>query len=116
MNEPQVGQIIEGTVIRVYPKYAILLFDGGYTGLLHISEISRSFVRNFTSYVHTGNIYKVKVIENDPEKRGMKVSVKALTNEERHTPLARRPIPQEEISFDALAAHLPEWIKKENEQ
>lgn len=115
MSEPKVGQILEGTVIRVYPKYAILLFEGGYTGLLHISEISKSFVRNFTSYVHTGNIYKVKVLENDADKRGMKVSVKALTSEERHSPLARKPIPQEEISFTALAEHLPQWIKKENE-
>jgi S1 RNA binding domain protein len=78
MSHSQVGDILEGTVVRVYPKYAIMLFDNGETGLLHISELSNSFVRNFTGYVQVGNIYKVKVIAYDEAKSFMKVSLKRV--------------------------------------
>ena len=37
---PSVGDVIQGTVVRVYHNYAIMLFDGGFTGLLHSSELS----------------------------------------------------------------------------
>jgi S1 RNA binding domain protein len=115
MNHPKVGDIIEGTVVRVYPKYAIMLFDGGETGLLHISEISNSFVRNFTAYVQVGNIYKVKVISFEEEKNFMKISLKALTAKEKSLPMDKRPIDPSSIDFRKLEENLPEWIKKENE-
>jgi ribosomal protein S1 len=87
MSHSQVGDILEGTVVRVYPKYAIMLFDDGETGLLHISELSNSFVRNFTGYVQVGNIYKVKVIAYDEAKSFMKVSLKQFERR-RETPTA----------------------------
>lgn len=116
MNHSQVGDILEGTIVRVYPKYAIMLFDGGETGLLHISELSNSFVRNFTGYVQVGNIYKVKVIAYDEEKAFMKVSLKQLSGEERRSPLAKRRIETKDIDFQELEKKLPEWIKEENEK
>lgn len=115
MSHSQVGDIIEGTVVRVYPKYAIMLFDGGETGLLHISEISNSFVRNFTAYIQVGNIYKVKVISFDADKNFMKVSLKQMTPKEKNQPLDKRPIDPSIIDFGKLEEKLPEWIKKENE-
>ena len=114
MSHSQVGDIIEGTVVRVYPKYAILLFDDAETGLLHISELSNSYVRNFAGYVQVGNIYKVKVIDYDPEKDFMKVSLKGVTSQERKKPLRKKKINEEDISFIELEKKLPEWIKEEN--
>ena len=70
------GDVIVGTVVRVYPKYAIMLFDDDETGLLHISELSNDYVRNFTGFVHVGNIYKVKVIAYDEAKAFMKQILK----------------------------------------
>lgn len=116
MNHSNVGDVLEGTVVRVYPKYAIMLFDDGETGLLHISELSNSFVRNFTGYVQVGNIYKVKVIAYDEDKTFMKVSLKQLSGEERRSPLAKRRIENRDIDFAELEKKLPEWIKEENEK
>jgi S1 RNA binding domain protein len=116
MNHSNVGDILEGTVVRVYPKYAIMLFDDGETGLLHISELSNSFVRNFTGYVQVGNIYKVKVIAYDEDKAFMKVSLKQLNGEERRSPLSKRRIDTNDIDFAELEKKLPEWIKEENEK
>ena len=53
MNEylPKVGECAIGTVVAVYSSYAILLFDEGWTGLLHISEVSFNYIRSFTSFI-----------------------------------------------------------------
>ena len=116
MSHSQVGDVIEGTVVRVYPRYAIMLFDDGETGLLHISELSSSFVRNFTAYVQVGNIYKVKVISYDAEKDFMKVSLKQLTPTERNLPLEKKRIDPDTVDFTALEKHLPDWVKEENQK
>lgn len=113
MSHSKVGDILEGTVVKIYPKYAILLFENDETGLLHISELTNSYVRNFTSFVQAGNIYKVRVIDYDEEKNFMRVSAKALTIEEKRGPLKREPIPLDKISFEALEKKLPEWIAEE---
>lgn len=115
-REPKVGDILEGTVVRVYPRYAILLFPEGRTGLLHISELSHSFIRNFTGFVQVGNIYKVKVIETDPGENFLKVSLKQLTGSERRSSLKRELVDQDRVSFEALEQKLPEWIKEENDE
>jgi len=114
MKEIKVGDILEGTVVRVYPKYAIMLFDEGRTGLLHISELSNSFIRNFTSFVQVGNIYKVKVTEINPIENSMRVSLKQMNNAEKHMPLAKISIDPSRISFAELERHLPSWIEEEN--
>ncbi len=114
MKEIKVGDILEGTVVRVYPKYAIMLFEEGRTGLLHISELSNSFIRNFTSFVQVGNIYKVKVTEINAAENSMRVSLKQMSNAEKHMPLAKVSIDSSRISFLELERHLPSWIEEEN--
>jgi predicted RNA-binding protein with RPS1 domain len=116
MKSYKVGDAIEGTVVRVMPKYAILLFDGGKTGLLHISELSKTFVRNFTGFVQVGNIYKVKVIACDETQDFMKVSLKKMTPAERKKPLSKKRVDAVSISFDGLAKRLPEWVEEENKK
>ncbi len=116
MIEIKVGDILEGTVVKVYPRYAILLFDDGLTGLLHISEVSNHYIHSFTDYVKTGNIYKVKVVSYDPEGPSMRVSLKALTQKERRESIARVRVNDENISCKALKESLPKWIEKENKE
>jgi predicted RNA-binding protein with RPS1 domain len=114
MNLPLLNEVYEGTVVRVYPHYAILLFDEGWTGLLHISELSNNFVHSFTSFVTVGNIYQVKVIAVDAGTQNVKVSLKAMTAADRHKALKRKKIDPNEVDFKALEASLPDWIKAEN--
>ena len=106
------GDVIVGTVVRVYPKYAIMLFDNDETGLLHISELSNEYVRNFTGFVHVGNIYKVKVIGVDESKGFMKVSLKKLSEQERRDGLAKHRIDPKTVDFTELEKRLPDWVKE----
>jgi predicted RNA-binding protein with RPS1 domain len=93
-----------------------MLFEGGETGLLHISELSKSFVHNFTGYVQAGNIYKVRVLERDEAKKTMKVSLRQVSSAERRKPLPKKKIPPAEVSFAELERLLPMWIREENQK
>jgi general stress protein 13 len=113
---PRIGEVAVGTVVKVYPTYAIMLFDDGWTGLLHISELSHSFIRSFTSFVTIGTIYSVKVIDVDEEKGKVHVSLKQMSAAERKRSFSHRPIDPSEQSFDSLREHLPLWIQMQNKE
>ncbi|MBO5528854.1 MAG: S1 RNA-binding domain-containing protein [Bacilli bacterium] len=113
---PVVGLVTTGTVIRVYPTYAIMLFDDGWTGLLHISELSHSYIRSFTSFVSVGSIYTVKVIDVFDNGNRVNVSLKQVSNSERKRCFSHKPIDPSEISFESLKACLPYWIEQQNKE
>ena len=114
MKHAMVGDILEGTAVKVYPRYAILLFDRHETGLLHISEVSRNFVHSLPDMIKIGNLYKVKVIAYDEATGAMRVSLKQLTSSERNHTISHDPVPAEECSAEALKEHLASWIQEEN--
>lgn len=115
MNEylPKVGECAIGTVVAVYSSYAILLFDEGWTGLLHISEVSFNYIRSFTSFITIGSIYNVKVIDVNKETKSVRVSLKQMTPSERHATFRHKKIDESEIDFKALEEARPSWIKGE---
>lgn len=113
---PKVGDIATGTVVRVYSTYAIMLFDEGWTGLLHISELSRAFIRSFTHFVTIGTIYSVKVILVDQERGHVHVSLKQMGTQDLKHCFLHRKIENQEISFAALRDHLPGWIESQNKE
>lgn len=110
---PKVGECAVGTVVAVYSSYAILLFDEGWTGLLHISEVSSSFIRSFTSFITIGSIYNVKIIDVNEENGNVRVSLKKMTPNERHLTFRHKKIDESEIDFTALEQARPNWIKEE---
>lgn len=58
----EVGQIVEGTVIRLAPYGAFVTLPTGETGLVHISEIDRNFVREVSEHIHENDKVTVKVV------------------------------------------------------
>lgn len=58
----EVGSIVEGTVIRLAPYGAFVALDTGETGLVHISEIDRNFVREVSDHLHENDKVTVKVV------------------------------------------------------
>ena len=44
MKEYEVGEIIEGTIISIRDFGAIMIFNDGKKGLLHISEVANVFI------------------------------------------------------------------------
>ena len=108
----QVGQLIVGKVYNVKPYALFMTFEGGATGLLHISEISDSFVRDIEKYGSIGDEIKVKVLSIDKENGFLRVSYKQVPPEETyssHTNQRRLPTVTEEEVLP-LKERLDGWI------
>src|SRR5207249_5618601 len=58
----EVGAIVEGNVIRLAPYGAFVQLESGETGLVHISEVDRNFVREITDHLHEQDRVTVKVV------------------------------------------------------
>ncbi len=58
-----VGDIFDGKVVSVMPFGAFVEFDKNQSGLVHISEISTSYVQDINEHIKKGDEVKVKVIK-----------------------------------------------------
>jgi len=56
-----VGEIIEGVVAKIMPYGAFVDLDGGDKGLVHISQVDRSYVQNVSDFIREGEKVTVKV-------------------------------------------------------
>ena len=70
------GQILTGTVRNIVDFGAFVDVGVKHDGLVHISEMSDSFVKNPSDIVSVGDIVKVKVIDIDKERQKVKLSMK----------------------------------------
>ena len=85
----EVGQLITGTVYAVKPYALFLSFSDGATGLLHISEISDSFIRDIERYGTVGDQIKVKIVSIDKANGFLRLSLKKVPQERRKKVLLR---------------------------
>lgn len=107
----QVGQLVQGTITRIVSYGAFMVFEDETQGLLHISEVANTYVRNIFHYLHVGAIYLVKIIAIDEERNFLKVSLKQVSKEERINDkggLNERI--KKNIDFTALGEKIPEFI------
>ena len=70
------GQILTGTVRNVTDFGAFVDVGVKHDGLVHISEMSNSYVKNPSDIVSVGDVVKVKVIGIDNERQKVKLSMK----------------------------------------
>lgn len=59
----EVGSIVEGKVTSIVKFGAFVELPNNQTGLVHISEISSSFVNSVEDFLEVGQTIKVKVID-----------------------------------------------------
>lgn len=70
------GQILTGTIRNVTDFGAFVDIGVKHDGLVHISELSNSFVKNPSDVVAIGDIVKVKVIGIDTQRQKVSLSMK----------------------------------------
>lgn len=70
------GMVLTGTVRNVIDFGAFVDIGVKHDGLVHISEMSDSFVKNPSDIVAVGDVVKVKVIGIDKERQKVKLSMK----------------------------------------
>lgn len=120
----EIGQVVLGTVTNVKPYALFMEFEDGVTGLLHISEISDSFIRDIEKFGTKGDQMKVVIVNIDENNGFLRVSYKRVPKEEAfssHNNNLRKVPETTSEDFKPLEEKLPEWIAttlkeaKENE-
>ncbi|KYP81947.1 S1 domain-containing RNA-binding protein [Ferroacidibacillus organovorans] len=82
----EVGNKLEGKVTGITHFGAFVLLPGGETGLVHISEIADSYVRDINEHLKVNDPVTVKVINLDNNKIGL-----SIRQAQDRPPVAARP-------------------------
>ena len=117
MSKIKVGDIVECVVTGVQSYGAFVLIDNSINGLIHISEISKGYVRNIEDFVKVGETVYVKILELDEEELRAKVSLKEIrevNKRERYTkiPRSRHKINLKKYSCGVLFERLNSQIEE----
>ncbi len=75
---PEVGQVYEGIVDGVVDFGAFVEIGPGISGLVHISEVTDTFIKDVNEFVKVGDKVKVKLLDIDRKTGKMKLSMKAV--------------------------------------
>ena len=78
----QEGDVLDGKVVQTKEYGAFVELEAGLDGLVHISEIANKRVENVSDELKVGETVKVKIMEIDPAKRRISLSIKAALPEE----------------------------------
>lgn len=62
-----VGDIVEGKVSGITKFGAFVDLPDGKTGMVHISEVAQTYVKEISDFVKMGQVVKVKVMSINPE-------------------------------------------------
>lgn len=107
--------LVIGKVTKVRPYAVFMVFSDGRKGLLHISEISDSYIRDIEKFASIGDEIKVKILEIDNSNGFLRVSLKQVPSEETystHVNGEREHITASEDEFKTLKEKIPEWIEE----
>ncbi|MDD3765869.1 MAG: S1 RNA-binding domain-containing protein [Eubacteriales bacterium] len=97
----QVGKIVEGKVTGITNFGAFVQLPNGKTGLVHISEVALSYVKDINDHLKISDTVKAKVISVD-EKGKISLSIKKAIEEQQKLE-AGRPAEVEFVSKRSTA-------------
>lgn len=112
MTKYSKGKVVRGTVTCIEPYGAFMSFDEYYTGLIHISEISKGFVKDIHDFVNVGDHIYVEILDVDEEEAHLKLSIKNINYKINGKPRHRKII-ETPHGFTTLSKKLPIWINKQ---
>ncbi len=113
-KEYKTGDIVTGVVTGI-EKYGIFVnIDEKYSGLIHISEISDSFVRSINDYVEVGEKIKVKILELQSDDFHAKLTIKNI--EYKPNKQKKNKIKEVGTKFEGLSKNMEKWTKIKEEE
>lgn len=73
-----VGDVIEGTVLKINPFGAFVELDKDIHGLAHISELSDKKIKSPEEVLKIGEVTKFKIVSIEPDKHRLGLSLKQM--------------------------------------
>jgi len=110
------GDTIKAPISRISQFGAFMDLDGGIQGLIHLSEISHGVVKDIREHIKVGEEVEAKIINFEPTKKRIGLSLKALTPAPEGSKEDSKPVvkegPSEEDKIDAEVAEKKPAAKK----
>ena len=78
IGDLKVGMVLEGVITNVTPFGAFIDLGVHQDGLIHVSQLSNSFVKDPSEIVKVGDVVRVKVLDVDLERKRIGVSRKEV--------------------------------------
>ncbi|GAB6087853.1 30S ribosomal protein S1 [Alkaliphilus crotonatoxidans] len=78
----QVGDVVEGKVVRMLDYGAFVELEPGVDGLVHISEISEKYVTKPSQELELGQMVKAKILDINIEQKRISLSIAAANKTE----------------------------------
>lgn len=108
MEDMSVGSVVKGVVTGIQSYGIFVKLENGYTGLIHISEITDKFVSDVNKFANVDENVYAEIKSIDDKNKKCILSVKGLNY--------RMDIPtkiHETVrGFTPLKQHLPMWIEQ----
>ena len=101
-SDPEVGQIYEGTVVKVMDFGAFVNFFGAKDGLVHISQLASQRVQKTSDVVKEGDKVKVKLLGFD-DRGKVRLSMKVVDQETGEDLEAKQKTERDEQPRDVAA-------------
>lgn len=127
-----VGSIVTGKVVRIVTFGAFVELEPGLDGLLHISQISRTRINKVEDALQVGDVIQVKVLEVDPDKKRISLSLRAVQDEQeevayveehqaasahhQHQPAHQETVPEYTSGSATLADFFPKLDQDNSEE
>ena len=99
------GDIVEGVVTKVAKFGAFVDLEDGKSGLVHISDIADTFVKDINNHISEGDEVKVKVLSID-EKGKIALSIKDA--------IEKKEEPKDEKADQRFEDILSKFLKESN--
>jgi 4-hydroxy-3-methylbut-2-enyl diphosphate reductase len=119
----KVGDVLEGKVVQIKEYGAFVELEAGLDGLVHISEIANKRVENVFDELKIGETVNVRIMEIDPDKRRISLSIKATLPEEEQAEEAAEEAaeapaeePVAEAPAEEAAAEVAETVEEAAEE
>lgn len=109
MTKYEKGNVVKGIVTGIESYGVFVSFDQFYSGLIHISELSHSFVKDVHDFVNIGDQIYVEILDVDEESNHLKLSIKNIIYK-KDGYVRRKKIEETASGFTTLAKKLPTWI------
>ena len=87
----EIGSIQEGKVTGIMNFGAFVALPGGKSGLVHISEIANTFVKDVHDHLQVGQTVRVKVLDIN-EQGKINLSIKRVVEEEKTVPEQKKEV------------------------
>jgi len=78
----KVSSIVEGKVTSIKKFGAFVTLDGGEEGFVHISKVSKDYVKNIDDYLKVGQTVKAKVVGTSKDGK-LELSIRAVDTDQK---------------------------------